>query len=39
LALWLLSEALIKAAEFGALIAKEVAPWQELAKAVQMTVD
>jgi tripartite-type tricarboxylate transporter receptor subunit TctC len=28
-----------KAAEFGTLIAKEVALWRELAKAVQMTVD
>jgi tripartite-type tricarboxylate transporter receptor subunit TctC len=27
------------AADFGALIAKEVAQWRELAKAVQMTVD
>jgi tripartite-type tricarboxylate transporter receptor subunit TctC len=28
-----------QAAEFGALIAREVAQWRELAKAVQMTVD
>jgi len=28
-----------KAAEFGALIAKEVAQWRDLAKAVQMTID
>jgi len=28
-----------KAADFGALIAKEVAQWRELARAVQMTVD
>ena len=28
-----------EAADFGALIAKEVAQWRELAKAVQMTVD
>ena len=28
-----------KPAEFGALIAKEVAQWRELAKAVQMTID
>lgn len=28
-----------KAADFGALIAKEVAQWRQLAKAVQMTID
>jgi tripartite-type tricarboxylate transporter receptor subunit TctC len=28
-----------KAVDFGALIAKEVGQWRELAKAVQMTVD